>query len=240
MANSRLKSTIKRKAIHNIVLFVFGFIIIITILIIFGPNLLTNFSLLAEKMQGNTDTTASTNQQNDSFVAPPTLNPVVDATNSAQITVSGFAEKNQTVSLYINGQLFDKTLVDDKNSFHFTSVTLQQGQNALKAKAENDSNKQSDYSNTLTISLIKGAPKLSIDQPQDGQGFSKSSSPSINIQGSTDIGDNVTVNGSWAIVDDQGRYNYLYTLKDGDNDIKVIATDDAGNQTTKEIHIHTQ
>ena len=240
MAESHLKKAIKRKAIHNITLVVSGFIAIIIILIVFGPTLLTSFSLLIEKMQGNADTTSVASQQDNSFVAPPTLNPAVDATNSAQIAISGFAQKNQTVSLYVNDQLFDKTSADDQNKFHFSSVTLQQGQNTIKAKAENDNNKDSDFSNTLTISFIKSAPKLSIDQPQDGQGFSKSSSPSINIEGSTDPGDNVTVNGSWAIVDDQGKYSYLYSLKDGDNDIKVIATDSAGNQTKKEIHIHTQ
>ena len=92
----------------------------------------------------------------------------------------------------------------------------------------------------LLFRIQKSAPGLSIDQPQDGQTVSKSSSPTLGIQGKTDIGNNVTVNGFWAIVDDQGNYNYLYTLQNGDNDIKVIATDPEGNQTTKEIHIHAQ
>lgn len=241
MAESRLRSTIKKRAIHTIVLVMCGFIALFIILIFFGTNLLTGFSLFMEKLQSNNDDTATAkSQQNTAYIAPPSLDPVPNATNSAQMLVSGIAQKGQTISLYLNDQLLDKTSVDEQNHFHFSSITLQQGQNTIKTKAQTDTNKESSYSNTLTIFYSKSAPTLSLDQPQDGQGFSKSSSPSVNIEGQTDPGNKVTVNGFWAIVDDQGKYTYLYTLKDGDNDIKVVATDDAGNQTTKEIHIHTQ
>jgi len=240
MASSRLSNHLKRKAIQNVIIVFVGFIIIIIAAIIFGTKLLVGFSLLLEKFQGNGESSASTSQQSDTYIAPPTLNPVVDATNSAQITISGFAEKNLTINLYLNDQQVDKTQVGNDNKFKFTAVTLQQGQNSLKVKAVNDSHLESTYSNTDTISYLNKPPALTIANPQDGQGFSKDSSPTVSIQGTTDPGAKVTVNGFWAIVDDQGNYNYLYTLKDGDNDIKVVANDDAGNQSTKEIHIHTQ
>jgi len=239
MASSRLGNNIKRKAIHNILLVVGGFIVVVVLLVVFGTKLLVGFSLFLEQSQGNSDSSTS-DQTNDSYIAPPILNPVVTATDSAQITVSGTAQKDQSVILYVNNQLVDKTSVNSNNNFHFSSVALQSGQNSIKANAETASNKTSGDSNILTISYLKNPPSLSIDKPQDGQGFSKGSSPTVSIEGQTDTGANVTVNGSWAIVDDQGKYNYLYTLKDGDNDIKVVATDQAGNQTTKEIHIHTQ
>ena len=239
MADSRLKNNIKRKAIHNILLVVGGFILIIVLFVVFGTKLLVGFSLFLEQSQGSNDNSTS-DQQGDSYIAPPTLNPAATATNSATITITGFAQKDQSVSLYVNNQLVDKTSVENGNNFHFSSVALQAGQNTIQAKAETDNNKESGFSNSITVSYLKTPPSLSIDQPQDGQGFSKDSSPTVSIEGQTDTGANVTVNGSWAIVDDQGKYNYLYTLKDGDNDIKVVATDQAGNQTTKEIHIHTQ
>jgi len=238
MANSRLKTNIKRQAIHNVILVTLGFVVLIVIFIVFGSYLITSFSLFVEKSQGNNDTT-SASEQSDTFVAPPTLNPVANATNKPQITVSGYGQKNQTITLYVNNHIMDKTDVGENNQFHFSSVELQTGQNTIKVKAQSG-NKQSDFSNIDTISYLKNPPKLTIDNPQDGQGFSKSSSPSVGVVGTTDAGAKITVNGSWAIVDDQGKFNYLYTLKDGDNDIKVVSTDNAGNQTTKELHIHTQ
>ena len=239
MANSRLKTNIKRQAIHNVILVACGFIILIVALAFFGPNLLTSFSLFVENSQGNSDTNSTANTQTDSYIAPPTLNPLSDATNKPQVDVSGFAQKNQKIILYVNNQEMNQTDVEDNNQFHFASVQLQSGQNIIEVKAQNG-NKQSDFSNTDTISYLKNPPKLTVTSPQDGQGFSMNSSPSVSIVGTTDTGANVTVNGSWAIIDDQGKFNFLYTLKGGDNDIKVVATDKAGNQTTKEFHIHTQ
>jgi bacillopeptidase F len=241
MLKSRLKNTTERKAIHNILLVIFGFIIIIGTVVVFGAKLLVGFSLLIEKSQGGNDTNATNAQPNDaSYIAPPTLNPAVDATNSAQIAITGFAQKDQTITLYVNDEIVDKTSVGYNNQFKFESVSLHQGQNAIKAKAGNDHNQKSDFSNTVSITYAKNPPKLTINKPQDGQGFSKGSSPTVSIEGNTDPDAKVTVNDSWAIVDDQGNFTYLYTLKDGDNDIKVVATDSAGNQTTKEFHIHTQ
>lgn len=240
MANSRLKNNIERKAIHNILIVVFGFVIIIILFIVFGEKLLVGFSLMTEKVDPNDNTASTTTQQNDSYIAPPILNPVAIATNSAQIAVSGLAQKNQTVNLYLNNQMIDTTSADSNGKFNFSSVTLQQGQNNITAKSANNNNKESGASNILTISYSKSAPSLSITQPQDGQTFTKNDSPTLEIQGKTDPSDQVTVNGAWAIVDNQGNYNYLYTLQNGDNDLKVIATDAEGNQTTKEIHIHVQ
>jgi len=239
MANSRLRSHLKRKAAQNIFLVIIGFIIILVAAVIFGTKLLVSFSLFLEKFQNNGSPTSSAEQTNDTYIAPPTLNPVVDATNSAQIAVNGFGIKNQTVELYLNNQRVDKTTVSDDNKFQFPTVSLQQGQNTILTRAVTDAGKESTDSNTDTITYLNKPPSLTLTQPQDGQGFNKGSTPTISIEGKTDPGAKVTINDAWAIVDDQGNYNYLYTLKDGDNDIKVVATDAAGNQTTKEIHIHT-
>ncbi len=240
MATSRLNNNIEKKAVHNIVIGVVGFIIIIALLIILGPKLLVGFSLFAEKIDKNDNNSTTTNQQDNSYVAPPTLNPAATATNSAQIAISGFAQKNQTINLYLNTQMIDTTTADSNGKFNFSSVNLQQGQNTITAKAQDNNNKTSSNSNTITVSYSKSAPSLSITQPQDGQTFTKNDSPTLNIQGKTDIGNQVTINGAWAIVDDQGNYSYLYTLQNGDNDLKAIATNPEGNQTTKEIHIHVQ
>jgi hypothetical protein len=241
MSDSRLKNNIRRKAVHNLIIFIIGFIILFVAIVVFGPNLLTDFSLYMEGPQGNSGSSNSTNQQNNNtFVAPPNLNPIPNATNKPQINITGIGLKNQTIILFVNGDTVDKMSADSSNKFQFSSVTLQTGQNTIQVKAQDQNNQESDYSNSDTISYLKNPPSLSIDHPQDGQTISKSSSPSINVSGQTDIGAKVTVNGDWAIVDDQGKYNYLYTLQSGDNDIKVMATDAAGNQTTKEIHIHVQ
>lgn len=240
MSDSRLKTNIRKKAVHNLILVVLGFIILFIAIVFFGTNLLTDFSLYIEKFQGNNNATASSQQNGDTYVQPPTLNPIPNATNKPQVDVTGYGLKNQTIILIVNDNQVNTTSVDSSDNFKFSAVTLQQGQNTIQVKAQGQNNQQSNFSNTDTITYDKNPPALSIDSPQDGQNVSKSSSPNLNVSGQTDIGAKVTVNGDWAIVDDSGHYTYLYTLQGGDNDIKVIATDAAGNQTTKEIHIHVQ
>jgi hypothetical protein len=239
MERSRLRSNLKTKAYHNLFLAFFGVVIIVAVLFFFGTKILIGFSLLSEKLSG-TDATNSTIQSNDSsYVSPPSLDPVVDATNSAQIVVTGIASAQQTIHLYVNGELVDKTPVRDDNHFKFASVTLKEGQNMIKALAVTSSKKKSDYSAELQINFLKKSPTLTINQPQDGQGFKKDPGTE-SIIGQTDPGVQVTVNDFVAIVDAQGKFSYLYTLKDGDNDLKIKATDDAHNETVKEMHIHTE
>ena len=49
----------------------------------------------------------------------------------------------------------DTTSTDSNGKFTFSSVTLQQGQNTLTAKAADSNNKESTDSNELTISYSK-------------------------------------------------------------------------------------
>lgn len=233
---SRMRQHLKKQTTRNILLVLGGIILLGVILIVFGTQLLIGFSLLLEKAKGNDTTTVA--KQTTTYIAPPTLNTAVDATNSAQIEISGFAEKNQTISLFINDHLVDKTSVRSDKHFNFPDVTLEKGKNVIKAKAVTEDHQESSYSNEIHTSYLKNEPSLSIDKPQDGQGFNKNSGP-VSIEGQTDLGIKITVNEFVAIVDDQGKFSYLYNIKDGDNDIKVVATDDAGNKKTQEIHIHT-
>jgi len=59
----------------------------------------------------------------------------------------------------------------------------------------------------------------------------------LHVHGKTDPNVKVTINDFWAIVDDSGNYSYNLSLKSGDNPIKIVATDDAGNNTEKDLKI---
>ena len=173
------------------------------------------------------------------YVAPPILNPLVSATNSAQIIISGKAFKDQTINLYINNSQTDQIQTDKNGVFVFTE-TLKSGDNQIKAKAENNG-KQSDFSNVFDVVLKNSAPTLDISTPSDGQRFDKNSigsGNSISVSGKTDQGVSVTVNGFWAVVDDSNNFSYTLPLQNGDNQIKIIAIDQAGNKTEKDIKVN--
>lgn len=234
---SRLKKHLKNQAYRNILLAVFGIILVIVLLILFGSNILVSFSLLVGKLSGTEDTTVMT--QNDIYVAPPTLNPTETATSSAAIVVTGFGQKNQRIDLYRNDKRISKTTVKMNNTFRFVRVTLLEGENIFRAKAVNENNQQSEYSNAIKITFSNEPPELTVDTPQEGEVFKKSGG-AIKVSGKTDASAKVTVNDFRAIVDTEGNYSYLYTLKDGDNELKIVATDTANNKVEKTLRIKAE
>ena len=220
---------------RNIVLAVAGIVLVLILVARFGMDFLINFSLLVRRSGANDSSNA---KQDLAYIAPPVIDPLSEATKSATINVTGYAGDKQSVKLYVNDKEVDKTTVNDNKQFTFSNISLKKGINEIKLKAVTENNKESEYSPITKVIYMDNPPHLDISSPQDGQGVSKDSSP-VKVTGKTDPNVQVTINGFWAIAKDDGSFYYMLTLQDGDNDIKAVATDDAGNQTTKELHIHT-
>lgn len=215
-----------------------GILVVLFLLIKFGFPLLVNFSLFLSNSKQGSQTVTKNGLQ---FVAPPVLLQTFTATNTAQITVNGTAEAKEQIKLYVNTQQMDEQPTDDTGKFSFSNVHLNDGDNTIFVKATKD-NKDSDSSNTLTITYKKSAPSLTIGAPSDGQSFTKDNvtNSQTPVSGKTDPDTTVTVNGYQAIVDASGNYSYTITLTNGDNHIHVEATDSAGNKTAKDITIKYQ
>lgn len=209
-----------------------GIVIVLFLLFKFGIPLLTQFSLfIAGGNQANDETQTSDKPM---FIAPPVLNQQFTATNSAQISVSGTAQNKEQVKLYVNNQVVDTQDTKDDGSFTFDKVILSQGDNTIAAKIKRDT-KESDFSNTLTITYENKAPSLDVNSPSDGQSFSKD--PSLVVKGKTDPDAKVTVNDFQAIVNDDGTFSYNMQMQNGDNQLKIVTMDAAGNKTEKDIKI---
>lgn len=233
MRHSRLKKYSEKKTRKTIILSIIGIIIILYILFRFGIDFLVNFSLFVSGSRNQSNLSTTTNQIN--FVSAPTLNPLPSATNSAEIIISGGSSKNETIYLYINNSIVDQTQTDEKGSFHFTE-NLEKGNNLISAKAEYKNNKSS-LSDNLNVLFINSSPTLDVSSPQDGESFKKDQN-SVNVSGKTDPGVSVTVNGFWAVIDDNNNFSYNLPLQNGDNQIKIIATDQAGNKTEKDLKVN--
>lgn len=229
---SRLSLSEEKKSKKRLYLSILGIIVILYLLIRYGISFLLDFSSF---LSGSKGTDASQQTKNKTFVSVPVFGSIPSATNSASIAVTGNAEKGETIKLFLNDNYIDSTDTKEDGSFTFTDVSLSQGENKIQAKAKKDIS-ESDFSDTTTVLYKTNAPALSIDSPSDGQSFSKDQT-SVTISGKTDANAHVTVNDFWAIVDDKGNYSYNFHLQNGDNQIKVVATDAAGNKTEKSIKV---
>jgi len=196
-----------------------------------GIPLLINISLFLSGAKGSQE---QSQNYDPSFIAPPILNPFPQATSSANIIIAGIASKDQTISLYINDNLVDSMKTKDDGAFSFKE-TIKPGENTIKAKATVE-NRESDFSNALTTSLKSSPPFLKIISPSDGQSFSKDQNIT-EIKGTTDSDVRITINGFWAIADGSGNFSYRLPLQNGENKIKIIAEDIAGNKKELEIKV---
>jgi hypothetical protein len=233
---SHLQRHLQNQSVRNLILGIGGIIAMLVIAFTIGPDLLINLSLHFQKDSKTAVTKESTNSV--AYIEPPSLDDTIEATNSASTTIQGSSLPGQTIKLYNNGKFTDKTTVKQNSTFTFTDVNLEKGTNQFTAKAEKD-NKQSNNSAPITIKYIDKPPSLDISNPQDGQIFAKGSN-TLKVTGKTDADVTITVNDARAITNGDGSFSYVFKLNDGDNTIKVVATDDANNKTEKEIKIKVE
>jgi hypothetical protein len=230
MVRSRLSKRLERKSEKNLTLSILGIILVVFLVFKFGIPTLVSLSLFLSGSGSKNETV----NQNSSFIAPPVLDSFPEATSSANIIISGIASKNQTINLYINDNLADTVKAGDNGKFSFKEI-VKTGENIIKAKAV--INKiESSFSNTIITAFKSAPPSLNISSPSDGQSFSKDQN-TIDIRGTTDAEVKVTVNGFWAITDSNGNFEYTLNLQNGDNTIKISATDQAGNRNEKELKV---
>jgi hypothetical protein len=168
--------------------------------------------------------------------APPVIASLPPATNSAQINLQGFAEAGTVVEIFLNG-LSEAKLVTEKNgTFTTDEVSLTSGRNEIMAKATDSGGNTSQSSEKIIIFYDTTPPKLTISEPADQSDYYGDENQ-IKILGLTEEEATVTVNGRLAVVNQDGSFELPFSLAEGENQIKIRATDQAGNQTEKEITV---
>jgi len=168
--------------------------------------------------------------------APPRLKPIPEATNSAQITIQGFAEPGSTVEIFLDGFSTKKVVSENDGTFTASDINLSLGKNDFWATATDQAGNTSQKSGQLTIFYDQTPPKLEIKEPASETTFSAEENK-ITIRGKTEEKATVTINDRIVIVDSEGNFEYPFLLSEGENLIQIIATDPAGNETQKEIKV---
>lgn len=227
---SHLRKQMEEQTKHTIVVSTIGSILIIAGLIFLGPKVLSSMSLL---VQSNND--SSTKSQTDVIVTSPILDPLPISTNSAQMIVSGQAQKNRKIKLFVNDTNMGEKDTDSDGSFRFTNVKLSDGENVVKATSL-AGDKESNSSRTQTVRYMSKAPTLTVDSPTDNQEI-HGGDKKVSISGKTDSGIQVTINGVYALSKPDGSFSFTLAISDGDNTITIVASDDAGNQTQIVRHV---
>lgn len=230
---SRLIRRAEKQSKNQLYIYLAGLAIFLVSLVSFGPTIIgfigNTLDAIYPKSQQKTITS-------DSSFQPPIFNYLPSATPSSSITISGTVfYQDGEVELFVNDSLYKKIDVDEAKTFSVKNVQLDEGENIIKARYKKNST-ISDYSEEHKISYIKSDPKLENISPADKSSYSKSDQE-ITVTGNTDSDNSVYVNGFRAIVDNQGNFSYTIRLKNGDNPIKIEATNSVDRKTIKEISV---
>lgn len=164
----------------------------------------------------------------ESVLAPPVLNIPYEATNTAQINISGYGTPYSKVKLYLDGEPKQTTDVSSNGSFTFENVTLFLGTNNIYGITLDDTDKESLPSKTIKLIYNNEKPVLAVSEPEDGKKI-QGGDKKIKVSGKTDPGIKVFVNDMQVIVGSDGNFAIDQSLNDGDNTISIKAQDSALN-----------
>ena len=215
-------------------MFTVGIFILIFALIELGPFFINVFGGIIFNLRGDGNNTKAI--VGKELIQPPILNDVPDATQSAKIDINGtLSSKNGTVEVYVNDDLFREIEVKDSDNFEIKNITLKSGINTIKARTVLN-NQTSSFSQDYQVSYVNEKPKLEVSFPSNNQTFTKADRK-ITITGTTDSDNTILINSFQAIVNSDGKFSYLIELKDGDNQISIVAKNSAGITTQNDLKV---
>lgn len=232
--DSRLSRSTHEKTKKQTIFFAIAIIILLFLLLQFGPIILNSVGGFTSKFSSNKEEQVL---QDKNSLEAPFINSIPEATDDKDIVISGSSSYSDAqVELFVNGDRFDNVTLTSNQKFKFENVTLSEGDNIIKVRVRKG-DIASPFSRDYTVVYSKGEPKLDVSNPSDGAQLSKGDQE-ISIQGKTDPSNTVSVNGFRAVVDSDGNFSYYLKLQDGDNEIKVIATSESGKTTEKTIKVN--
>lgn len=164
-------------------------------------------------------------------LAPPVLNIPYEATNTAKIKIRGYSSPYTKVEIYLDEGLQTTAESQEDGSFTSEAIILSLGTNDIFGKTIDDKGSRSLPSKPIRIIYTNEKPKLEIRAPEDNQTIRGDKKILVlgTVEANKDIA--VSVNGIRAIVTPEGNFSQGIELNDGENEIKITATDLIGNTT---------
>ncbi len=224
---SRYRRRLPSRKKHNI----FGTVILIIVILFIAfnwilPNLINGLGFINKTIKPVSNKNESTGE--NPTLAPPVLLIPYEATNSAEINISGYSQANSTVKIYLDDNLITETKPKDDGSFTTLGIPLNLGTNNIYGKTTDERGQDSFSSKIIRLIFDNEKPFLDVFQPQDNL---TSHDKNIKVTGKTEQGSVLYVNNNRTIISEDGSFQTLIGLNEGDNIIVIKTHDKAGNLT---------
>lgn len=229
---SRLKTKEEQEITKKTIFLGVITLLIFISLLVFGLPLLIKLSIILGEAR-----VQKAKQTQEKVIPPPQPRLILpfEATNSAQINISGLSEKGISVELLKNDVSLNKVQANENGEFEFGNIDLDKGGNRFTAVAISQDGVSSEPSKSIDIVLDTEPPAITMINPSEDK--LSVDYADFDVVGKTDVGASVMVNGRVAMIDDQGKFKIKLQLSAGKNNVDIVASDLAGNQTKKTIEI---
>jgi flagellar hook assembly protein FlgD len=165
--------------------------------------------------------------------APPTLRLAnldeVSRVRQANLTIEGLTDPDAVVQLAGDPKVLP---VDAEGRFSLKRQ-LAEGSNTLQLSATDPAGNVATISREII--LVTQPPEIAISAPANDSWTNENL---ITVAGVVPAGASLKVNGQEATVAEDGQFEREVILQEGDNTLRIEATDDVGNVTSQEIIIH--
>lgn len=169
-------------------------------------------------------------------LAPPVLNIPYEATNTAQINITGYGTPNSKVVIFLDNEKKDTANILEDGSFEIKNLKLVLGTNNIFAKSIDESNQESLPTKTFKVIFDNEKPSLNISEPEDNKQI-QDGDKRVRIAGTAETGAKLFINNSQIIVDIDGKFSSDQALNEGDNIFNIKAVDIASNITEVQIKV---
>jgi flagellar hook assembly protein FlgD len=157
--------------------------------------------------------------------------PPTQTTRTATFQLEGTTSSDATV--FVNNDPAP-VLVDATGTFRVTRQLLE-GSNIITVRASDSAGNTNQAESEVV--LRTAPPGIALSSPAADTWFNNSI---VNVAGQVPADVNVAVNGKPAEVDASGIFSLDLLLQEGDNIIRVVATDPVGNTATEEVVVHVR
>jgi len=174
----------------------------------------------------------------EDLIAPqtPVISALPEATSSGLLKIEGYTEAGVEVEYLVNEKRVISEQTDD-TGFYQAVLDLEEGENLIKVLARDKAGNESVSKPVKVIYDFK-SPEIKVDSPTEGQEFFGHQEQMIFVSGEISEPEaSLKINNTYVRLNSDGSFGLKLKLNEGENEIKLVATDPAGNVTEKTVKV---
>jgi len=165
----------------------------------------------------------------------PIVLPLPESVKDAALMIEGYGEADSMLIVVKNGEEIDEIQIDDTGSFKY-EIDLSDGENKIGFYGKDEAENESDVKEVI-VTLDMESPTLELENLENGQEILLKENQSYMIKGKTEPHAKLSINDRSGYVDGEGNFKVSYYLQEGDNELKFVIEDKAGNISEQTLNV---